>query len=322
MHVLITGAAGFLGSNLSLRYLFQGHEVVGIDNFASSEKNSRHLQALLKHERFKFVEGDVCNAEDIERAWWMTKGCDLVLNFACIASPPRYQARPFDTIRTSTEGVDNVLLRALLGNVPVVHASTSEVYGDPEVTPQVESYWGRVNSFGPRSCYDEGKRCAEAFCYEYLKRGCDVRIVRIFNTYGPNMDPQDGRAVSNFINQALSDTDITIHGDGSQTRSFCYVDDLVKGIMGMAAAPKGHITGPVNLGNPTENTISDIAQMIIDKVPGCKSKIVNVDRPVDDPGRRKPNITLANDKLGWLPHVCLDVGLDNTINYFKTLQST
>lgn len=320
MRILITGAAGFLGSNLALRYLFQGHNVVGLDNFASSDRKSRHLQALLMHERFKFYEGSVCNFDDVSIAAYINKGCDLILNFACIASPPRYQDRPFDTLRTSTTGIDNVLQIASLNDTPVVHASTSEVYGDPEMSPQNEKYWGKVNSFGPRSCYDEGKRCAEAYCYEYMKRGADVRIVRIFNTYGPNMDPNDGRAVSNFINQALKGDPITIHGDGRQTRSFCYVDDLVKGIMAMASAPKGHVVGPVNMGNPTEHTIEEIAHTVLDKVPESKSNIVYVDRPVDDPCTRKPDITLASNKYGWMPTVCLDAGLDNTIKYFRMLR--
>lgn len=318
MKILITGAAGFLGSNLALRYLLQGHEVIGVDNFMSSDKNSRHIQALKKLERFTFVETDICDPESF--AWSFVHPYDLILNFACIASPPRYQALPLQTLRTSTIGVDNVLSAATLRNIPVVHASTSEIYGDPEISPQVETYWGRVNSFGPRSCYDEGKRCAEAYCYEYLKRGTDVRVVRIFNTYGPNMDPEDGRAISNFINMALLDADIKIQGDGKQTRSFCYVDDLVKGIMAVAAAPTGHITSPVNLGNPFEVTIEELANRVLEKIPESKSKIIYVDKAADDPGRRKPDITLANHKLGFWPHVCLDTGLDRTIMYFRMLR--
>jgi UDP-glucuronate decarboxylase len=322
MKILITGVAGFLGSNLALRYLLQGHTVIGIDNFASSDKKSLHLQALMKHENFRFNQTTICDYDAIHDACFSAKSrVELVLNFACIASPPRYQAMPIETIRTSTLGVDNVLMFATHADIPVVHASTSEVYGDPEVTPQVESYWGRVNSFGPRACYDEGKRCAEAFCYEYIKKGVDVRIIRIFNTYGPNMDPHDGRAVSNFINQALSNEDITIHGDGKQTRSFCYVDDLVKGIMGVATFDRGVIMSPVNLGNPVENSIEEIAYHVLEKIPESTSKIVYVDRPVDDPGRRKPDVSLINAKLGWLPHVCLDTGLDNTIRYFKMLRA-
>ena len=314
MRILITGAAGFLGSNLAMRYLYQGHEVIGVDNFASSDRNSRHIRALKDHKNFYFFDEDVCDNFE-----YNLPQCDLILNFACIASPPRYQAMPIETIRTSTVGVDNVLTLAAIWQIPVVHASTSEVYGDPEVTPQTESYWGKVNSFGPRSCYDEGKRCAEAFCYEYIKKDVDVRVVRIFNTYGPNMDPNDGRAVSNFINQALKSQSITIHGNGKQTRSFCYVDDLVKGIMAVASAPKGLIIGPMNLGNPVEVSIDEIAQTILAKVSESKSKIIYVDRPVDDPGRRQPDIKLATSKLGWFPHVCLDTGLDNTINYFRML---
>ena len=322
MRILILGATGFLGSNLALRYLYQGHEIIGVDNFASSDRNSQHFASLKKHKNFSFIEQDICeDCGAVERLVWNCgEVCDAVLNFACIASPPRYQASPFETIRTSTVGVDNVLSAAFEHNCIVVHASTSEVYGDPEVTPQKEEYWGKVNSFGPRACYDEGKRCAEAYCWEYMRKGCDVRIVRIFNTYGPNMHPHDGRAVSNFINQALNDEDITIYGDGRQTRSFCYVDDLVKGIMAMVNVQKGCLTSPVNLGNPIENTIGEIAQLVLDKIPESKSKLVYKDLPADDPCRRQPDIMRAKDLLGWMPNVCLDVGLDTTIEYFRHLR--
>lgn len=325
MNVFITGVAGFLGSNLANKYLVQGWNVGGIDNFASSDPNSLHLAALLRHPRFSFTSGDVCEYEELAAAVdtaFKGKGVDLILNFACIASPPHYQANSLETIRTSTQGVDNVLAYAKNVKARVLHASTSEVYGDPESSPQSERYWGRVNSFGPRACYDEGKRLAEALVYEYRRiTHLDARMIRIFNTYGPAMHPEDGRAVSNFINQALGSQPITIHGDGSQTRSFCYVDDLVRGAMALAAAPST-VSVPMNVGNPVEDTIHDIAELVLAKVPESTSKITYVDRPVDDPGRRKPDITLAQRELGWMPHVCLDAGLDLTIAYFRRLRES
>jgi UDP-glucuronate decarboxylase len=245
---------------------------------------------------------------------------DVIYNFACPASPPRYQSMPIETMMTCVIGTKNVLDLALEHNAVVVHASTSEVYGDPDVSPQPEKYRGLVNSFGPRACYDEGKRAAEALCYDYIhKFNLDVRIVRIFNTYGPNMDPDDGRVISNFINQALRGGPLTIYGDGSQTRSFCYVDDLVDGIVKLAAINNDQRlwSRPINLGNPDEFTIAELARMVTERYPDVK--IVHRDLPADDPLQRKPDITTAKNVLVWEPRVQLSYGLDRTIEYFKKI---
>jgi UDP-glucuronate decarboxylase len=245
---------------------------------------------------------------------------DVIYNFACPASPPRYQTTPIKTTMTCTIGVKNILDIAREDSAVVVHASTSEVYGDPDITPQPESYRGRVNPYGPRSCYDEGKRTAEALCYDYLNLGVDARLVRIFNTYGPHMDPQDGRVVSNFINQALEGKPLTIYGDGSQTRSFCYVDDLISAIISMGRLRDNPRT-PVNVGNPNEFTMKQLAELVEKKV-ASSSGAVYKELPVDDPKQRRPDISLARSLLGWEPKVQLEEGLDKTIEYFRQIKES
>lgn len=317
MNVLITGAAGFLGSHLSARYLSQGHKVFGVDNFCTSlGRESAHFQLLLAHENFHFKEGDICDQRFMDDVctWFRPK---LILNFACPASPPKYQAMPIETTMTCVQGTKNVLDQAAYEHAIVVHASTSEVYGDPNVSPQPESYRGCVNSYGPRSCYDEGKRAAEALCYDYLhKKKVDARLVRIFNTYGPHMDPDDGRVVSNFVRQALKGEPLTVYGDGRQTRSFCYVDDLIDGICAMAALKTNPGT-PINIGNPNEFTIWELSELVRKKIPGTRRVIESL--PQDDPRQRKPDITVARELLNFEPKVQLVDGIDRTIDYFKKI---
>ena len=304
--VLVTGGAGFIGSHLCERLLDLGYEVICMDNLFTGQKdNIRHL---LNNPYFEFIRKDV--TEDIQVE------CDQIYNLACPASPIHYQYDPIKTIKTSFIGALHVLGLAKRCNATVLQASTSEVYGDPEVHPQPETYWGHVNPDGIRSCYDEGKRAAETLFFDYHRQhGVDIKVVRIFNTYGPNMRGDDGRVVSNFIVQALNGEDITIYGDGSQTRSFCYVDDLVEALIKMMNSRKG-FTGPVNLGNPGEFTMLELAQKVID-LTGSKSKITYMPLPQDDPTQRKPVIELAKKELDWEPTIPLDEGLKKTIEYFK-----
>lgn len=303
--ILITGGAGFIGSHLCKRLLDEGNDVICLDNFFTGSKEN--IEDLLDNSRFELVRHDITNEYYAE--------VDRIYNMACPASPPHYQFDPLKTLKTSVLGIINMLELAKRCNATILQASTSEVYGDPHVHPQVETYWGNVNPVGIRSCYDEGKRCAETFMTDYHRqKNVDTRIIRIFNTYGPNMDPNDGRVVSNFIVQALQGHDITIYGDGSQTRSFCYVSDLVDGIVRMMDNPQ-KFTGPVNLGNPSERTILEFAKLIIDMT-GSKSKIVYKPLPGDDPTQRKPDISLAKKELGWEPKVDIKEGIQKTIEYF------
>ena len=306
--ILVTGGAGFIGNHLCRRLLNEGNFVICLDNFFTGLK--RHIEDLLDHPNFKLVEHDIVNPVDVE--------CDQIYNLACPASPPHYQYDSVKTMKTSVLGIINMLELAKKYNATILQASTSEVYGNPLEHPQKELYWGNVNPIGIRSCYDEGKRAAETLMMDYHRQyGVDIRIIRIFNTYGPNMDPKDGRVVSNCIMQALADEDITIYGDGTQTRSFCYVDDLVEGMIKMMNNPKGFI-GPVNLGNPSERTVLDLAQKIIE-LTGSKSEIVFMPLPSDDPVKRKPDIALAKKELGWEPKVDIVDGLKETIGYFKNI---
>jgi len=320
-NVLVTGAAGFLGSHLVKHHLDAGDRVLGIDDFCSSDPKSAHLAALKTNERFTFYDGDITKPTlsniSIDRYIKINGKLDIVYNFACPASPPRYQDMPLHTMLTCVLGTDLMLDVAGRNEAVFVQASTSEVYGDPNVSPQPESYRGYVNSYGPRSCYDEGKRAAEALCYDHRNTyGVDARLVRIFNTYGPNMDPYDGRVVSNFIRQALKGEPLTIYGHGQQTRSFCYVDDLIRGIVAMAELPTNPGT-PINLGNPIEFTIHELASRIALTLNGGKLVEKHDAMPVDDPSRRCPDITFARDLLGWEPKVGLHEGLEKTIAYFK-----
>ncbi len=306
MRILVTGGAGFLGSNLCDRLLKDGHEVVCIDNFFTGRKTN--IAHLLTNPNFELVRHDVIDPFKYE--------VDQIYNLACPASPPHYQYNPIKTTKTSVMGAINCLGLAKRVKARVFQASTSEVYGDPAVHPQPESYWGNVNPIGRRSCYDEGKRCAETLFFDYHRENkVDIRVVRIFNTYGPRMHPNDGRVVSNFIVQALKGEDITIYGDGSQTRSFCYVDDLVEGFIRFMG--QAEIVGPMNLGNPGEFTMLQLAELTL-KLVGGKSKIVYQPLPADDPRQRRPDITLAQRVLKWEPLVPLEEGLKRTITYFKT----
>ena len=310
MRILITGGAGFLGSHLCDRLVEQGHEVICLDNFFTGRK--ANIQHLVGHARFELVRHDVIDPFKFE--------VDQIYNLACPASPPHYQYNPIKTMKTSVMGAINCLGLAKRLKARVFQASTSEVYGDPSVHPQVEAYWGNVNPIGLRSCYDEGKRCAETLFFDYHREnGVDIRVIRIFNTYGPRMLADDGRVVSNFIVQALQGRDLTIYGDGSQTRSFCYVDDLVAGFMGFMEQEK--IVGPMNLGNPGEFTMLQLAEIILKKV-GGKSKISFQALPSDDPKQRQPDITLAKQTLGWEPKVQLEDGIEKTIEYFKRALSS
>ncbi|HZZ56703.1 MAG TPA: UDP-glucuronic acid decarboxylase family protein [Opitutaceae bacterium] len=308
MRVLVTGGAGFLGSHLCDRLLADGHEVVCIDNLFTGRK--ANIQHLLGNPRFEFVRHDVIDPFKFE--------VDRIYNLACPASPPHYQYNPIKTIKTSVMGAINCLGLAKRVRARILQASTSEVYGDPEVHPQPEAYWGHVNPIGKRSCYDEGKRCAETLFFDYHRENkVDIRVVRIFNTYGPRMHEADGRVVSNFIVQALRGEDITIYGDGTQTRSFCYVDDLIDGIVRFME--QNETVGPMNLGNPGEFTMLQLAELTL-KLVGGKSRIVHRPLPSDDPRQRQPDITLARKVLGWEPQVTLDEGLKRTIEHFRGRQ--
>ena len=306
--ILVTGGAGFIGSHLSERLLDEGHEVICVDNFFTGAKEN--IKHLLGNPYFEIIRHDICFPLYTE--------VDEIYNLACPASPIHYQFDPVQTTKVNVSGSINMLGLAKRLKIRVLQASTSEVYGDPSVHPQPETYWGNVNTIGQRACYDEGKRCAETLFFDYHRQhGIDIKVVRIFNTYGPRMHPNDGRVVSNFIIQALEGEDITIYGDGSQTRSFCYVDDTVDGIIRMMNTPRG-ITGPVNLGNPNEISILDLARLIID-LTGSESRIVFKPLPQDDPRRRCPDITLAREKLGWKPKIDLMTGLKKTVEYFSDL---
>lgn len=308
--ILITGGAGFLGSHLIDRLLEQGHEVLCADNlFTGTKRNIDHLH---NHPRFEFMRHDVTFPLYVE--------VDEIYNLACPASPVHYQHDPVQTTKTSVHGAINVLGLAKRLKCKVFQASTSEVYGDPAVHPQPESYWGNVNPIGPRSCYDEGKRCAETLFFDYHRQhGLEIKVARIFNTYGPRMHQADGRVVSNFIVQALRGEPITIYGDGSQTRSFCYVDDLIEGFIRLMESDAS-VTGPVNLGNPGEFTMLELANKVIEMT-GSSSKIVFQDLPPDDPKQRRPEISLAKERLDWEPSVALDQGLGWTVDYFQKLLS-
>jgi UDP-glucuronate decarboxylase len=306
--ILVTGGAGFLGSHLCKSLLDQGNEVVCVDNFYTSTK--RNINALQKNTNFEFIRHDVTFPLYVE--------VDEIYNLACPASPIHYQRDPVQTTKTSVHGAINMLGLAKRTGARILQASTSEVYGDPSVHPQTEAYWGNVNPIGIRSCYDEGKRCAETLFFDFHRQyKVPIKVARIFNTYGPNMQPNDGRVISNFIMQALNNEDITIYGDGTQTRSFCYVDDLINGLITLMNSDS-KIVGPINLGNPTESTIKEIAQGII-RLTNSNSKIVNLELPSDDPRQRNPDISEAKQKLNWEPKVALEDGLRLTINYFSNL---
>lgn len=306
--IIITGGAGFLGSHLCERLLNEGNEVICVDNFFTGDKSN--IIHLLDNHRFELMRHDVSFPLYVE--------VDQIYNLACPASPIHYQHDPVQTTKTSVHGAINMLGLAKRVGARIFQASTSEVYGDPEVHPQPESYWGRVNPIGPRSCYDEGKRCAETLFFDYYRQhNLDIKVVRIFNTYGPNMHLNDGRVVSNFIVQALKGEDITIYGDGQQTRSFCYVDDMIEGFVRMMKSERG-FTGPVNMGNPGEFTMLELAEKVLQMV-GGKSKLAYQQLPTDDPKQRKPDIALAKSKLDWNPQVALEDGLKETIGYFKKI---
>jgi UDP-glucuronate decarboxylase len=306
--ILVTGGAGFLGSHLCEKLLKEGNEVICLDNYFTGSK--RNIVHLLDHPFFELVRHDVTAPYFVE--------VDQIYNLACPASPIHYQYNPIKTIKTSVMGAINMLGLAKRIKATVLQASTSEVYGDPNIHPQVEEYWGNVNPIGIRSCYDEGKRCAETLFFDYHRQNnVDIKVVRIFNTYGPRMHPNDGRVVSNFIVQALQGEDITIFGDGSQTRSFCYVDDLIKGLVSMMNT-SNDVIGPVNIGNPNEFTMNELAHLVIE-LTGTKSKVIYQPIPSDDPMQRQPNIEKAKKLLNWEPQVQLKEGLLKTIAYFDTI---
>ena len=306
--ILVTGGAGFLGSHLCDRLIGDGHEVICVDNFFTGTK--RNIAHLLENPSFELVRHDVTFPLFVE--------VDEIYNLACPASPVHYQHDPVQTTKTSVHGAINMLGLAKRLRVKILQASTSEVYGDPAVHPQTEDYWGHVNPIGPRSCYDEGKRCAETLFFDYHRQhGLGIKVARIFNTYGPRMHPADGRVVSNFIVQALRGQPITLYGDGKQTRSFCYVDDLIDGLVRLMDSAD-EVTGPVNIGNPSEFSMLELAQMVTDKV-GGPSEIAFEPLPADDPRQRQPNIALAQTRLGWKPTTELEAGLPKTIAYFSKL---
>ena len=307
--IVVLGASGFLGSHLCDELIARGDEVVGIDDLSSS--TSVNLKALESEPRFTFLKGDIAEGIPVRGT------VDAVLNFASPASPPRYLNMPIQTLRTGSRGTDNALQFALENNARFIMASTSEVYGDPTISPQVETYWGNVNSIGERSCYDEAKRYAEALCMAYWREyQANIGIVRIFNTYGPRLDPTDGRVVSNFVCQALQGQNLTVYGDGSQTRSFCYVDDEIRGILALLDSNE---RGPINIGNPVEFTMLELAELVLE-LTGSQSQLVYEALPADDPLQRCPDITLARQLLKWEPTVDLREGLRNTIDWFqKTL---
>ena len=306
--ILVTGGAGFLGSHLCDRLIARGDDVLCVDNFfTGSKENVAHL---LRHPSFELMRHDVTFPLYVE--------ADRIFNLACPASPVHYQHDPVQTTKTNVHGAINMLGLAKRVKARILQASTSEVYGDPEVHPQPESYWGRVNTIGIRSCYDEGKRCAETLFFDYHRQhNLEIKVMRIFNTYGPRMHPKDGRVVSNFIVQALRGEDITMYGDGQQSRSFCYVDDLIEGMLRLMDSPAS-FTGPVNVGNPSEFTMLELAENVL-RLVGGKSKITFHPLPEDDPKQRQPDITLAKEKLGWLPTVQLEDGLKETVIYFRKL---
>ncbi|OGY45113.1 MAG: NAD-dependent dehydratase [Candidatus Buchananbacteria bacterium RIFCSPHIGHO2_01_FULL_39_14] len=306
MRILVTGGAGFIGSHLCQFLLEKGHQIICLDNFFTGQK--RNIDQLLTNKNFELLEHDITKSFDVK--------VDQIYNLACPASPVYYQKTPIKTVQTNVLGAINCLeLSKKLGGVKVLQASTSEVYGDPQIHPQPENYNGNVNPTGPRACYDEGKRCAETLFFDYYREAkIPIKVVRIFNTYGPNMSWDDGRVVSNFITQALKGQDITIYGEGNQTRSFCYVSDMVLGLYKMMASDSW--TGPVNLGNPGEFTVKELSDKIISKTKS-QSKIVYRPLPADDPKQRRPDISLAKQNLNWQPTIPLDEGLDKTIEYFK-----
>ena len=307
--VLVTGGSGFIGSHLCRKLLDLGHDVLCVDNLFTGSKSN--IRDLLSHPNFEFMRHDITFPLYVE--------ADEIYNLACPASPVHYQFDPVQTTKTSVHGAINMLGIAKRVKAKILQASTSEVYGDPEIHPQPESYWGRVNPVGPRACYDEGKRCAETLFFDYYRQyRLPIRIVRIFNTYGPNMHPNDGRVVSNFIVQALRNEDITVFGDGGQTRSFQYVDDLVIGLIRMMNNDQDFV-GPINLGNPREFTILQLAELVLKLIPESRSRIVFRELPSDDPRQRKPDITLAQEVLNWRPVTELEEGLPRTISYFRAL---
>ena len=306
MRILVTGSAGFLGSHLSRRLLSMGHEVLGIDNFYTGSRSN--VTDLMEDSNFELIRHDVTMPLYVE--------VDAIMNLACPASPIQYQRHPVQTTKTNVMGAINMLGLAKRLSIPILQASTSEVYGDPSITPQNESYWGNVNPIGIRSCYDEGKRVAETLFFDYHRQyGTKIQVVRIFNTYGPSMNLEDGRVVSNFIYQALRNEDLTVYGSGLQTRSFCYVSDLVNALVKFVEVPEP-LPGPINLGNPIEFTMVELAQKIISIV-GSKSKIVSQELPLDDPKQRKPDISFAKANLNWAPQIELEEGLSLTIADFR-----
>ncbi len=306
--ILITGGAGFLGTNLSKRLLDEGNHVISLDNYLSGLK--QHVELFQDHPDYEFIEHDIINPIELE--------VDEIYNLACAGSPPQYQADPIHTTKTNVFGIINMLELARKNNAKIMQASTSEVYGDPEVHPQVESYFGNVNTHGIRACYDEGKRCAESLCFDYMRQhGVKIKVARIFNTYGPYMDAKDGRVVSNFIVQSINNESPTIYGDGSQTRSFCYVDNLIDGFVRLMAS-RDDFYGPVNLGNPGEFTVKELAEKVIEMTE-ANVEITYHPLPQDDPTKRCPDISLAKKELGWLPDIPLQEGLVKTIEYFKSI---
>jgi UDP-glucuronate decarboxylase len=305
--ILVTGGAGFLGSHLCERLLERGDDVVCVDNFFTGQR--KNVAHLMSNPFFEVMRHDITFPLYVE--------VDEIYNLACPASPVHYQFDPVQTTKTSVIGAINMLGLARRTKAKILQASTSEIYGDPEVHPQTEDYWGRVNVQGPRACYDEGKRCAETLFFDYYRQhNLRIKVMRIFNTYGPRMHPNDGRVVSNFIVQALRGEPITLYGTGEQTRSFCYVDDLIDGMMKLMDSPDD-VTGPINIGNPVEFTMKELAEKVI-RLTGARSELVHKPLPQDDPRQRQPNISLAREKLGWQPNVALDEGLARTIDYFKS----
>ena len=308
--ILITGGAGFLGTNLSKRLLDEGNHVISLDNYLSGLK--QHVELFRQHPDYEFIEHDIINPIELE--------VDEIYNLACAGSPPQYQADPIHTTKTNVYGIINMMELARKNNAKIMQASTSEVYGDPEVHPQVETYFGNVNTHGIRACYDEGKRCAESLCFDYMRQHgvkIKIKVARIFNTYGPYMDAKDGRVVSNFIVQSINNESPTIYGDGSQTRSFCYVDNLIDGFVRLMAS-RDDFYGPVNLGNPGEFTVKELAEKVIEMTE-ANIEITYHPLPQDDPTRRCPDISLAQKELGWSPDIPLQEGLVKTIEYFKSI---